>query len=444
MSIKRNSAYLFGARIAGFFLTMVDSVVISRCLGPNQRGIYILILVVNYMAINFGNCGLDFTNTYQLAKRKNTIVQVHSHSLVLIAFVSIFAVVLYSVFQKPFHLTLVKEVSSKQILTALGLIPFSLYMRYWGAMMAGFERFKLTSILNTCTGIINTVGICIIMLALKGGVDELLVWMLLTYMLFSSVRVGILKVYGELGFDFSWQRFWNSLFFGLKGHVGNMATYIILRFDNFVLNFFCGLGGVGIYSLAVSLAEKIQFVLQPIMSATAPRICSAKHSEAGRLTAVLIRHTLIISLLLALLLAVSVPWLLPLIYGVEYSDSVLPLLIMLPGIIALMIGTGFASFVTYQLGKPQIMSLVSWCNLAVTLPMMFLMIRSFGVVGAAWTTTISYVLVFLVNGALFLKFSGDRVWIFIPRYEDLKVYTSLAGSVYSHIFSWLSVAKSKI
>ncbi|MFQ5770037.1 MAG: lipopolysaccharide biosynthesis protein [bacterium] len=444
MSIKRNSSYLFGARIAGFFLTMVDSVVISRCLGPDQRGIYILILVINYMATNFGNCGLDFTNTYELAKRKNTIAQVHSHSLVLIALVSILAFVLYFLFQETFHSTLVKSVSSKQVLIALGLIPFSLYIRYWGAIMAGFERFKLTSILNTCTGFINTAGIVTILLILKGGVNELLIWMLIAYMLFSSIRVGILKVYGELGFDFSWQRFWNSLSFGLKGHVGNIATYIILRFDNFVLNSFCGPGGVGIYSLAVSLAEKIHFVPQPILSAAAPRISSTVHSEATRLTAVLIRHTLIIGLLLALILALTVPWLLPLIYGVEYRDSVLPLLIMLPGMIAVMAGTGFSSYVTFQLGKPQITSLVAWCNLAVTLPMMFLMIRSFGVLGAAWTTTISYMLIIVVNGTLFLKFSGERFRVLVPRYEDLKVYTSLAGNVYSRIFPRLSVAKSKV
>lgn len=443
-SIKKNISYLFAAKMSGFIFGMVDSIVISRYLGPEHRGIYILILLVNYMVVNFSNCGLDYTNTYLLAKLKNTIEQVHSHSIVLIVIVSILVYLLYAVLRDPFHANFLKQVSPTQIMIALGLVPFSLYLRFWGAMMAGFERFKLTSVLNICTGFINTLVICLIMIMLKGGVNELLMWMLSSFILFSLIRIIILKINGELGFDFSWQRFRDALIFGMKGHVGNIATHIIYRFDNFVLNFFHGPAGVGIYSLSVSLVEKVKFIPEPILSATAPRISSLKSFKSAKLTALLVRHTLLISLLLSLLLFMTVPWLLPLIYGFEYSDSVIPLLIMLPGIIAMLMGMGFSSFITLQLGKPHIMSIVSWCNLAVTLPMMFFMIRSYGVVGAAVTTTVSYLLIVVVNTTLFLKLSGESFRLLVPCHEDFKVYLSIANKVYRRTLTVLNGAKRRV
>ena len=108
-----------------------------------------------------------------------------------------------------------------------------------------------------------------------------------------------------------------------------------LRADVLLLGILAPTASLGIYVVAYQTVEPILI----LSSAGAATILALGHGrpevERGAVTARLIRETLLVGGLLAVLAAVLSPLLVPLVYGHDFADSVVPLLILLPGIVAL-------------------------------------------------------------------------------------------------------------
>src|SRR5207249_4857174 len=123
--------------------------------------------------------------------------------------------------------------------------------------------------------------------------------------------------------------------YGLRLYPASISTFLSYRSDLFLLGLLVGDAvAIGLYTLAVSLAELVFHVPDAIATILYPRVASAERAEADRIAPSMTRFALLVTLIAAAglipaaLLAVRI--VLP-----AFGGSIAPFLVLVPGTIAL-------------------------------------------------------------------------------------------------------------
>lgn len=424
MSISKNSSFIFTSQAVVFITGILASIVVTRALGPRNRGIYFLVLTINTLVVNVANMGIRFTNTYILSKGKYNLIEVNSNSILIAILVGAVSLIGYLLFGEFINTKFFKEIKPLYVFLSISLIPFTLYSQYWRGAMAGLNKFFLISVLDILSAIIG-VFLSIIVVLTWGLSGVLWLWFI-TGICLSLLELYFINRIEKVRLRFSWRVFKDILCFGFVGHLGNIACYIYSKIDVFIVNFFSGVTGVGFYSLATTVAENVSFVPNAITTATNPRLGSSKSQDANKLAAKLSRHNLFTSALTALCILIVIPWGIPLLYGHDFLPTIKPLMILLPGMIFMPVSSSLASFFTFHKGKPGIPATVSWISLLVNIPLCIFLTAKFGFPGTAMAVAITHLLQFTILSSLFITTSKVKIGdSFIARPEDIKAYFSL-------------------
>lgn len=428
MTIVRNTAYILTAKTVGFALGIAVSIAVSRVLGPYQRGVYFLIGLITRTTVFFGELGMCSANTYFLGKRKRSFNEVHCNSIIISLGLAVLVYSIYGLSRNCLQQYVLKGVRPMFLLIAISLVPFSLYNTFWGGMMTGINRIALARKLDIIMSLVGCILTLVVLLVLRFGLGGLIGLWVMTVLGMTTAKVILANREQKLRLVFELSSLKQMLFYGFKGYIGNLTFFIYNRFDMFLINYFIGAAGVGQYSLAVVLAERISFVVSPIKEAAVPRISEIKN-RSSELIGKVFRHTMLLSISVAGLIFMLAPWGVPFLYGVAYWPCVKPLLILCPGIIFIVLGGVVSGYFTYQIGKPHIPSICGWIVLTIYVPLTVAAVAKFGIVGAALTSTGAYFLDMSIMLWLFKRESGASLSeLLIPRTSDIQDYVRLLST----------------
>ncbi|MFH1776621.1 MAG: oligosaccharide flippase family protein [Candidatus Omnitrophota bacterium] len=424
MSISKNSSFVFASQCVIFFTSILAGIVVTRTLGPTNRGIYFLVLTINAFIINIANVGIRFTNTYMLSKGKYNINEVNSNSILIAGLISAIAFIGYFLSGGFINARFLKEIRPLYIILSISLIPFALYSNYWRGIMAGLNKFFLISVMDVSIAIIGL--FLSIAVVLKWGLNGVIWLWFITSIVIFLLELFLINKIERIKLKFSWKCFKESISFGFVGHLGNIAYHIYSRIDVFIVNFFLGVTGVGFYSLASTIAEKVVFVPGVITTVSNPRLGSSSQKEANELSGRLFRHTLLAASFTALCILIIAPWGIPLLYGKDFLPSVKPLLILLAGMVFMPVSSSISSFFIFHKGEPKVPAMVSWISLFINIPLCVILTTKYGFKGTAGAIALTYLLQFLILASLFLRVSKMRISdAFIAGRDDIKAYALL-------------------
>lgn len=182
--------------------------------------------------------------------------------------------------------------------------------------------------------------------------------------------------------------------------VVNLISY---RVELFILRRFEELSDVGIYSIAMQAAEAMWLVAGALATAvTAPAV----HETEGRARKLIARsatRALLLTAAVAVVVGVAAPVLIPLLFGEDFSDSVRPLWVLLPGIVAYAPVTVLVVYLSVRRGRPRLSLAVSVMAMVVTTAAALAFIPPWGATGAALASTLGYAA------------GGGLAWIFFRR-----------------------------
>lgn len=429
-SIARNSTTIFATQIISLVLGIFSSILVARMLGPSYRGVYFMTVTTTALIVGLANCGIDFTGTYLLAKGKYSLREVNSNSLILSLAISVVVLLLYAMTRGFLAATVFKGIDEPFVLYAFLTIPFALYTRYWGSMMLGLNKIWLMNRLEIATGLVGAAFSFVVLVILRWGIWGLLGQSAFFAVALTAVRLFFVWKLDGLSLTLDRRLLRESLHFGVRGHIGNIAGAILLRADGFIVNYFGGTVAVGYYSLASSLAQKIPLLTVPITTAANPVITCSEREYAGDLTARVIRHSLLLVLVGAGAMVVAGPFIVPLLYGNEFLPAVAPLRILSLGLIPETVALIIAVYITGQLGKPEIGSVVAWLDLVIFLPLALYLTSVMGFTGTAAALSATYLFDGLVFIALFSSKSRQALRQFLVfRPADVAVYFSMASRI---------------
>lgn len=424
-SISKNSAITFSTQVLIFGLGLVVSIILARALGPTGKGIYALIILIPAAMLKLGSLGIEAANVYFTGSKQYQIKDIVSNSLLSSILLSSILILLFfgtsrlSIFQKfiisnqikPFYLWLV-------VLT----IPFSLFSVFVKNIFLGKEKIVTFNKINIFQATFSLIAITTFLLILKLGVFGAVISYVLTTAALTLFVVYLIKKITRIKFSFNKNLFNGSFKYGLKAYFGNLAQFLNYRLDMFLVAAFLDPAAVGYYSISVGIAEKLWMLPGAIATVLFPRISSLKDVQANNLTPRIARHTFLIIFIISLFLAILAKPLIEILFGSAFLPSVTPLLILLPGIIAL----GGAKTLTADLagrGKPQFGTYAAFVSLVVNILLNLWLIPKWGISGAAFASSVAYIIATLMVIIAFAKISRKSYpEILLIKKQDFEDY----------------------
>jgi O-antigen/teichoic acid export membrane protein len=221
-----------------------------------------------------------------------------------------------------------------------------------------------------------------------------------------------------------------SLRDALAVHPAGLATFLFLKIDILMLNYFLPSVAVGQYFVAVTIAEVLFLIPYGTQAVLYSRVAREESPEAAAAVTVRAgRHSFYITLAGAACFAVLGRWLVTLVGGREYMPATLPLLVLLPGMVFQCL-TMTLSPLWARKGMYGTMSVVAGTVAATNIALNLLLIPLWGISGAALATSASYGL----NAAIWLILlarhapSGPKAMFRVER-DDLRYYRDLLDEI---------------
>lgn len=387
-----NTGWMLAGQIFALVLSFFIGAWVARYLGPEDYGTLNYALAFAGLFGFIASFGVDSILTRELVKTPEQKEELLGTSFVLKllgAFLAIIITIIttFVVEQNPFNRILIITFTASFIFQALNVVSSFFQSRVeaknnvWAQVGAGL----LSSILKIIF-IISGANLWWLMLifTLDAGWQSLL--LLLIYR-----RRGYRLVAWRLRWSLARKIVSTSWLLMLSAAV----SFILLRIDQVMIGQILGTVEVGLYAVAVKFVEVWYFVPGIIAASLFPAILNAKKTDINiyqrRLSHFFI-FMLALSLVIALVTVILSHYLVVGLFGVEYLPAVAVLRVYAWSSVGL-----FLNWALYQQliveDRLQLIFLSNFAGMIFNIGLNFLFIPRFGIIGAAWSTLISYLLV---------------------------------------------------
>ena len=395
---KRKFVEHYGSTFVGQGLTLglgiLTGILSARMLGPVGRGEYAAIIIWPMGIASFLGFGINQAVVFYLGQREITPSE-GATAVTAIGMIQSVISVAIGLLVVPIVLAKYSpEVQHLGILFVL-LTPALILGGYPANVFQGLQdmhRFNLIRLVAPFTYAVALLGLYF---AHRASLNNVIVSQLAAYILAlalgSTVAWRILRL----------RRQWNSsaiprlLHFGFRLQGLSIATYVNQRIDQLVLSLFVPPKQLGFYAVAVTLSTAVAVFPQAAGIVAFSRGSSQSSGDAKETIGVAFRASLIWLLVSCSLLYGLAPFLIRLVFGGAFDGSILACRILLPG--ALMTGLSFVLYnAASALGRPGLTSYAEGISVIVTATGLYLLVPTYGYIGAALTSSVAYTVSFVV------------------------------------------------
>ena len=422
----RDSASVLAMQVIVNVVGMGTSIITARTLGPYDRGLFQLLVMLPTTLCNFVKLGVPQANVYFMRRRGASPGSIATNSIWLAAILGGLLAVFAWFARDGVLLPFMRSAPIAAIPPVLALLPFVLLQAYFLGVVQGQERFREYNVQQVLPPFLGLIGMSVALLWFKSGlmgavVAQTVVVSLVTFWLGWRVHRST-----KFGFAPDVHLMRGMLGFGGKSYLQTLASTLHFRVDQYMIGYFLDAGQVGLYAIAVNLTGNLLKVADAAGTVLYPRLAGAGDQAVHAQTSAVCRHTLFITVVLALGLALVGAPAIHVLYGKAYDGTVAPMLVMLPGVVMLSLYYLLTRNFTSR-NKQQVNIVAAGSALALNVALNSVFIPRFGIVGAAVSTTISYTVATTILLFVFLRESGYGIkQTLIVRRTDLARYLDLA------------------
>lgn len=422
----RHSLHTYAAQLAQTALAMLIAIGAARLLGPANKGIYSLLVLVPVLLVTLARCGLGPAVNYFCGRRAGSAVIFNG--LLLIGVLAVGSLLLALPAVILLRRTLLRHVAPPMLLWMTGMIPvfflFDYFLSSFAALMQVKRRNLLLLAYPACQLVLMMVMVAWLRWGLAGALLSLSLALVLAIgwsavVLYREAPPASLRpdkaLMGQL------------LRFGLKSHIGGVMEVMNYRADFFLVNLFLGPAAVGFYSVAVNLGELILRLPDAVVLILIPKLARMEAGQAGVVTPRLCRLILLPVLIFCLGLLVLGRFLIVFFFGPSFFPAAAPLLLLLPGFIAFAVWKILAGDLIAR-GRPLAYSVTALASFAAMVLLDCWLIPRWGIAGAAMASSSAYMAVTILIVVMYRRLTGIRLRdLFIPRREDFRLLAGTLG-----------------
>jgi O-antigen/teichoic acid export membrane protein len=402
----------FGTKSLSAVINLLTAVLLSQYLGPADKGVQSLVITTITFILVFSNLVGGATLVFMVPRHKASLLAVPSYVWTVITSIAAYFILQYfPVIDKAF------------VLHACVLSAMNSFASIHTSMLIGRERIKTANFI----GLIQPIGLIMSLSAF--------------FMLFNVVNLEayLYALYISFGLGLIASIFWFIRFcgpfrlypwidylklsgemvrFGILNQVAHVSQMLSFRLSFYVLDKYHGEAAVGVYSNGISLAESVWLIAKSISLVQYARIANLNdRQKSADFTVKLIKVSMILSFLIIIPLVLLPSGFYVFLFGEGFAGTKLVILTLAVGVLAynysILIGHYFSGT-----GRYYINAVTSSIGLVASVALYYSLIPSYGLAGAGFATSASY----LFTSLIFIFWFGReyRHWpdMLIPQRKD--------------------------
>lgn len=390
------------ARTAATWSTLIASVVflfaaralIAQILGPTGIGTYALMLTAAWLAGTVLSLGLPAYNASFAGRQEPGVLLSNS-----IAW-NVAALGALTLACAPAMASPAASTTQKAMILGVWMAPLTALLECTRGILQGTSAIAAYNWLGLTGGALNLAAVAFLAgtarLTLRSAVASWIGSTIVSVVVavwlaarkgdgLSRVDAGVLRA---------------SLKFGGQASLSQLTGILNFRIALLLTQSLLGLAAVGLYSVAITIAEVLFYFPNALAVVTVSRYASATPPEARRLLLRSAAWVVAVNVACALGLAIVGAPIIERIFGPSYAESSRVLLILLPGVVAYTPIAVTTWYVNAHLRKPILNLFIAGFSAAVNAALTLVWAPIYGLSGVAWATSVAYLSASLLNVVL--------------------------------------------
>lgn len=404
-------------------LTLVSGMLIARILGPETKGVYNLAVALPQLIAKVAVLGMSYSIIRHLGagtRPRQTIVGT------VLTWTVLWGIVLTAVLTLCYDWLstgAIEGVPWPIYLMALPMLLLLLVNDANAHLLRGMQRIDGYNAVWVSQWFVRFLALLVLLLGLGGGIPSVIAAGLIGQV--AAVMFGLYLISRETPLRPNLDRglLADILGYGIQVNLSTTLMLFVYDLDVFLLNALTGdRAQVGYYTLAVSIAELLWYAVDSAVVVLLPRVSSGDRQARAHLAAATCRNALMLTTVGAIVLAALAQPAVIIYGGTQYLPATLPLLVLLPGVVAAIAYRALNGYIALNYG-PMLPAWGGATGLIVNVALNLLLVPIWGMVGAALASVIAYALASTVVLTIFCRREhiSPRL-LLLPTADDLRSY----------------------
>lgn len=391
---KENIINNFAVQVFNVVLSFIISIIVSRQLGPTNKGNLTFFMLIADLFCNYGHLGVINATTYFQTRKNYNRQFIYRVNLTYNLFICGITTICFFCLYK--NKILFVNYSKFLFLCFLAYTLLTLLKVFLNTIYVGDERIKemnryyvISSIISSSLIIINIKNInletYLIIKIVEMIINDFLLFIKSGYKYKFTLKINIII---------------EEIKYGVNPLLANLCIYLNYKVDLFLIKFFVGNTELGLYALAVSLAELVLIIPQAISNPITARLYNLPKESKERKEIVIrtLRYGFTSCIIISCLGIMCIP-LIPIVYSLKYKGSMIITFILFFSIPFVSIGKITIPYF-YSSGNVSAINKFSFISLLINTVLNLILIPKFHGIGAAIASTFSY----LAYGIQYINF----------------------------------------
>jgi len=382
-------------------LGLVSSIITARWLGAEGRGVLATLGVVTGLALQFGNPGLHTGNVYFVAREPRRAAAILGNSLTVSWAAGLLggAAAMLAAAVRPGW---VPGIAPALIALTAAALPFQFMILLYQNALLGLGEIAAFNLLEVGNRAVTFVALALWLVVMGGGAPGAVA----LFAVMAAVT-GVASAFAcarRVPFrpSFDAGLFAEMIRYGGKVWLACLLSFMVIRSDLLLVNYFRGTGEAGVYSIAVQIADTLLLGPVTIGMILLPRVAALRDGGEDEMTARVLRHTALFLGALVVAAFVLVGPAVRLFYGHDFEGAIAATRCLLPGVFALGLNGVLMNHFGGR-GMPAVTVMAPLAGLVLNVGLNLAVVPRFGIRGAAVTSSVAYVLMLAVSLGVFLR-----------------------------------------
>lgn len=389
MSMKRKSLMTYVVNILTMVISAITTILVARLLGPAGKGAYTMLGLLPYLAFLLGNLGIGQAATYYLCKTDKP-AKIISSTLFLALILGFIVTLIFFICASLIQKNIFEEVPINLVFLSIAVIPFYFLFFYTANIFLALSigRYNIINLLNVALPLFF---LLLSFTFIKAQLDyAMFAWALgvIATVLTSLLMIKKMTVTG-LSISLDYQLAQRLVRYGSKMYVYTLTQFLNFRLDYLFVSLFLPLAQVGYYSVSTAIAEVTARLPAAVATVIFPVTAAQDQASATALITKAVRETLALVVMGVLILFVVGKYIVVIFFGTNFIPSVIPLLILLPGMISISILRILTNGLAGR-GQPEFGAIAGGSALITTIVLDIILIPRMGINGAALASSLAY------------------------------------------------------
>jgi len=424
MGYSKNIVSTLIVRLITLVLGFVTSIALARALGPSVRGELSYFLLVFNTIAEYAPIAILHSVPYFL--KRTSYCEKHVLSVDFLFLLLVISVIFSGIFFGSITGLFLTEYSLVQLMIGFVFSALHMFSKLLTLYLMANDRIIEMNKIFLITNLAQQFSVLLLWFFGFLGFPIYILLLLISAVvnLFLTSRCVKLRIVPRKDFGLLRKQF----NYGIFVYLGALFGSLFYRVDQFMIKNLSGFSELGIYVIAVIIAERVFLIPESITGPLTGRLYNSQDSATRRLTVEsTVRVVLLITIVISLI-GVLLRNMIPILFGEEYAGATIPFVIVLLGTIGASIGKCSYPFFLF-IGRPWIHTIVTGISLTVNVGINIMLIPSMGIFGAAVATLISYSL----YGALYIlflwKYGHNLRQMLIVQKSDLSMFWKKCSTI---------------